>query len=99
MFRSTIHALRSLALVLITCLVSTQLWAQSDLTSVAGTIRDPSGATVPNATVTIRNTGTGAERKATTDAAGTYNIPSVSAGAYDVTVTAPGFERFQQSGN
>ncbi len=87
------------ALAFLICLSCADVRAQSDLTNVAGSIRDPSGATVPNATVTIRNVGTGAERKATTDAAGTYSIPSVPAGSYDVVVTAPGFERFQQSGN
>jgi hypothetical protein len=44
--------------------------AQSDLTTVTGTIHDPSGASVPNASVTVQNAGTGAERKATTDAGG-----------------------------
>jgi len=34
-------------------------FAQSDLTSVHGTIQDPTGATVAGATVTVRNTATG----------------------------------------
>jgi hypothetical protein len=73
--------------------------AQSDLTTVTGTIHDPSGASVPNATVTVQNVGTGAERKATTDAGGVYSITSVPAGTYTLIVQAPGFQKLQQSGN
>ncbi len=74
-------------------------FAQSDLTAVAGTIHDPTGAVVAGATVTIRNNQTGAERKATTNAGGVYSIPSVPAGPATLIVEAPGFKRFEQSGN
>jgi len=75
------------------------LYSQSDLTSVTGTIHDPTGATVPNATVTVRNASTGAERKATTNSSGVYSITSIPAGDYTMLVEAPGFKRFEQSGN
>jgi len=74
-------------------------FAQSDLTAVAGTIHDPTGAVVSGATVTVRNQATGAERKATTNANGNYSIPSVPAGNVDLIVEAAGFKRYEQSGN
>jgi hypothetical protein len=81
------------------CLAGLQVNAQSDLTSVTGTIHDPSGASVPDATVTVRNTANGSERKAKTDAAGVYSITSVPAGNYTLIVQATGFQRLEQSGN
>lgn len=73
--------------------------AQSDLTTVQGTIGDPSGAVIAGATVTVKNAATGAERKATTNNGGQYVIPSVPAGAVTLIVEAPGFKKFEQSGN
>jgi Carboxypeptidase regulatory-like domain len=55
-------------------------FAQSDLASVNGVVRDASGAVIPNANVTLRNQDTGAERKTTTSAAGSYTITSLPAG-------------------
>src|SRR4051794_8123287 len=78
---------------------ATVAFAQSDLTAVAGTIHDPTGAVVSGATVTIRNNQTGAERKATTNAGGGYSIPSIPAGPATLIVEASGFKRFEQSGN
>src|SRR4051812_12109336 len=57
-----------------------------------GAIRDQQGAVVPNATVTARNTGTGAERAAVADSSGGFTISSVPAGTYEVTAKAAGFE-------
>ncbi len=86
-------------LAAITCLFCLRVGAQSDLTSVTGTIHDPSGASVPNALVTVRNAGSGAERKAKTDGAGVYSITSVPAGTYTMIVEASGFQKLEQSGN
>src|SRR3954453_6111874 len=74
-------------------------FAQSDQTSVHGTVQDPTGATVAGATVTVRNTATGVERKATTTANGNYSIPSMPAGPVTLIVEAAGFKKFEQSGN
>src|SRR6266849_760827 len=74
-------------------------FAHSDLTSVMGTIHDPSGAIVPNASVTVRNQATGAERRATTNDSGIFSITNVAAGTYTLIVEATGFKRFAQSGN
>ncbi len=60
-------------------------------TSVTGTVVDPTGAVVPNATVEIHNPVSGFERTTTTDSAGKFTIPNVPFNPYHLTVTGPGF--------
>jgi outer membrane receptor protein involved in Fe transport len=79
-------------------LFSSQLRAQVAGATLSGTVNDPSGAVVPNAQVSAKNTATGVARTATTDSAGFYSIPNLLPGAYEVTVTAPGFSTTVQSG-
>ncbi|MGH9723386.1 MAG: carboxypeptidase regulatory-like domain-containing protein [Bryobacteraceae bacterium] len=73
--------------------------AQSDNTSVLGTVKDPTGSTVPGAKVTLRNDATGAVRQTTTSATGSYVIPSIPSGFYTLTVEAPGFKKSESSRN
>jgi hypothetical protein len=76
-----------------------QAWAQAAGTaSVQGTVTDPTGAAVPNATVTIKQTATGVTRSANTDTQGLYSFPNVAVGPYSLTVAAPGFQSFSQTG-
>ena len=74
-------------------------FGQSDLASVNGVVRDPSGAVIPDAKITLRNEATAVEVKATTSAAGNYSITSVPSGSYTLTAEASGFKRFEQSRN
>src|SRR5690349_4098618 len=91
--------LTALSLCALLALLAPMSFAQSDLASVNGVIRDSSGAVIPNATVTLRNNATAAERKTTTSAAGNYSITSVPAGSYTLIAEASGFKRFEQRGN
>jgi Carboxypeptidase regulatory-like domain/TonB dependent receptor-like, beta-barrel len=72
--------------------------AQNITGTILGTVRDPQGAVVPNASVSAKNVGTGAERTVLTDASGGFSIASVPAGSYDVTVLASGFRTEVRSG-
>ena len=72
-------------------LVTLNLSAQSTA-SITGTVTDPTGAVVPNATVTVRNLGTGEERTTQTDSAGLYIVPSLPVGRYRVEVKANGMQ-------
>ncbi len=65
--------------------------AQSFTGSISGTVTDPAGAVIPNATVTLTAVDTGRTRTATTNGAGEYNFPSLPPGAYKVRVTAKNF--------
>ncbi|MFZ0481349.1 MAG: carboxypeptidase regulatory-like domain-containing protein, partial [Terriglobales bacterium] len=65
------------------------------LTGLQGFVRDPTGAAIANAKVTVRNEETGASRTTTTNAEGLYRIDSIQGGNSALFVDAPGFKRFQ----
>src|SRR3984893_9029118 len=79
-------------------IVSASLFAQSDLGTISGFVKDPSGATIANAKVTIRN-NRGVERVATSNDSGYYTITNVPPGLYTVVAEAPGFRRFESKDN
>jgi hypothetical protein len=60
-------------------------------TSITGTVVDPSGAVVSNATIEVRNPVSGFVRNAVTDAAGKFVVPNVPFNPYHVTVSGQGF--------
>ena len=64
---------------------------------VTGTVTDPSGAAVPNATVTLKNNDTGATQNSTTNGTGAYRFALLNPGRYSVTVKAQGFRGLQQN--
>ncbi len=67
--------------------------AQSSGTgALTGTIKDPSGAVVPNATVTLTSADTGAVRTTMTAADGTYRFSLLPPGNYRVKIEAMGFK-------
>src|SRR2546429_8258292 len=87
--------------VLVVCFalfVSQGLLAQSDLGKISGFVKDPSGATIANAKVTIRN-NTGVERQTTTNDSGYYVVTNVPPGLYTMIAEATGFQRYETSNN
>ncbi|PYS07901.1 MAG: hypothetical protein DMG15_28815, partial [Acidobacteria bacterium] len=66
--------------------------------TLSGTIRDASGAVIPGAMVSIRDTATGIVRTVGSDEAGLYTAPNLRPSIYDVTVSIPGFNTRVQSG-
>ncbi len=67
-------------------------YAQSTTSGdVSGTLTDPSGAVIPNATIKVTNIATGESKTATTTANGSFRVSLLSPGNYKVTATAPGF--------
>jgi hypothetical protein len=82
-----------LALTLLLALFVPAMLAQSAGTSaLAGTVTDPSGAAIPNVTVTITNNGTGQSRTATTGSDGSYRFNLLQPGNYKVSFAASGFK-------
>ena len=73
-------------------LVLALVFAQGERGTFNGTVTDPSGAVLPNATVKATNTGTGVETTATSTSAGVYRLPYLPPGTYRFSVTAPGFK-------
>ncbi len=76
-------------------LFATQAFAQE--ATIVGTVTDPSGAAVPNVTVTITQTETGQARQAVTNGDGQYIAPNLNIGHYSVRVDAAGFKRIEQN--
>jgi hypothetical protein len=74
-------------------LCATTAYAQFDTAVVLGTVRDPNGAVLPNATVTLKNIATGITAMAQTDEDGNYQFFNVKIGAYQVTAEAQGFAK------
>jgi predicted heme/steroid binding protein len=91
-------SMRTVVLLLIVALGASLAFAQSDLGTISGFVKDPSGSTVPNAKVTVKNES-GLERQAATNEGGLYTITNIPPGLYRVTVEAAGFKKFESSGN
>ena len=75
-------------------LAAASLPAQTFRGTILGTVTDPSGAVVAGAKVTAKNTGTGLERATQTSGDGSYSIPELPIGTYNVTVSQQGFQTF-----
>jgi len=78
-------------------LVTVQLLAQTASTSLNGTVADPKGAVIPDATVTLANPDTGFLRVVKTNAQGVYQFLQVPPAAYSLTVTVSGFATKKQT--
>jgi len=66
--------------------------------SISGTVKDPSGAAIVKASVTLINTGTGIRQSTTADGSGTYVFPVLPVGNYVLEVNQPGFKAYRRSG-
>ncbi len=67
--------------------------------SIQGTVVDPSGAAVPNATVNIHNPVSGYDQSAQTDSQGQFSFSNVPLNSYHMTITAMGFGAYVQDVN
>src|SRR5215469_492513 len=80
-----------LLLAAITAFCASSASAQVVGATLSGTVKDASGAAVPNAKVSVKNAGTGLAREVDTDSAGFYTAPNLAPGNYGVSFSAPGF--------
>src|SRR5437870_8124684 len=83
-----------LAWCLAACLALTALaQAQTNTTgSFQGSVSNQSGAPVIGASIQIRNTDTGVERSNSSDKDGSFSASLLGPGAYDITISAPGYQ-------
>ena len=70
--------------------------AQTDTGQIIGTVKDPNGALVAGATVTVKSDVTGAERNTTTNDEGVFVVTNLQAGVYTVTIKGGSFAEFKQ---
>ena len=87
------HLGRLLALAAVTPALLAQ---NAALGNIAGVVRDATGAVIPNATVTVSNSGTGASRTLTTDSDGHYLAGFLQPGTYEVVLSGTGYGRVDQ---
>lgn len=71
--------------------------SQSQAGTINGTIKDPNGAVVAGAQVTVRNEATGETRNATTDNEGRFKVEGLALGRYVVSVARNGFKTAERS--
>ncbi|MFN0170601.1 MAG: carboxypeptidase regulatory-like domain-containing protein [Bryobacteraceae bacterium] len=84
------------SLVLLFCVASAaSMYAQSTFGAITGTVTDPAGAAVPNASLQVKNQLTGLVKPVTSDALGNYEVTHLNPGQYSVAATASGFKKFE----
>lgn len=86
---------------LIACLLvfgTATAFAQEITGSIAGTVTDTTGAVVPGATVTITDTDKRiVVRTITTNEEGSFSVPQLPVGNYEVTIEAPSFKKYVET--
>ena len=87
----------SLALTLC-AFFSLSAMAQETTGGLQGTVKDPSGAVVPNAKVVVTGTSLVGSKELETDSSGYYRFANLPPGNYTITVTAKGFKTFKRAG-
>src|ERR1700742_27116 len=87
-------SMRSIRLAVCAVTFSAIVFAQSDRGTITGTVADPAGAVIPNASVQLRNVDTGAVYDAGASATGNYTLAQVPAGQYELTVDVQGFKKY-----
>jgi len=91
--------LRSLCVLMLLCLFVVAAFAQSTTNgAIGGTVSDPTKAVIPNAKVTVTNTGTGISKAGTSDSFGAFRIVALDPGTYTVKVESPSFAAYLAQG-
>src|SRR5208282_2133318 len=94
------HEMKSRNIVgaLVLVLFAALLWAQSDLATITGTVKDPSSAVLPGAQILVTNVGTNEVQTTTTDAAGFYRVGDLPIGNYTISFSKKGFKTLDRKG-
>src|SRR5215472_9195931 len=66
--------------------------------TLTGTVTDSTGAAIPGAKIALRSTEHGIDRTTSSNAQGEWALPAVPPGAYDLTVNATGFKKYEARG-
>jgi hypothetical protein len=87
------NAQRSVTTILLCLSFTLPAAAQTATAELSGTITDATGATAPNAKVSIANAQTGLSREASAGQNGNYLFTILQPGTYNLSVEAPGFRK------
>ncbi|MBS1867853.1 MAG: carboxypeptidase regulatory-like domain-containing protein, partial [Acidobacteria bacterium] len=89
----------AVCLLFLLCSLAIGSAAQNVTGSMQGTVLDPTGAAVPNATISVTNAGQNiVVRTVTTDENGQYSVPLLPVGRYSVSAEAKGFKKAVRNG-
>ena len=83
--------------VLLACAIAAigaSLFAQTTVSTIRGSVTDPSGAAVAGASIEITDLGTGVRRSVPSSATGEFEIADLARGTYRLSATSPGFKTF-----
>ena len=86
----------AMAVAVVLSVMAANAQSGSNSGSISGTVLDPSGAVVANASVEIHNPVTAYDRKTTSDSKGNFGFVNVPFNNYHMTVTAAGFDKTAQ---
>jgi hypothetical protein len=90
--------MRLVGVFVLYCILEGIALGQSERGTITGTVGDPGGAVVANASVQARNVETGNLYNTTTTATGNYTLGQLPVGTYEVTITVPGFKKYTRQG-
>jgi hypothetical protein len=92
-------SLSAICILFFTAVLPSNLLGQAAVYgSIIGTVTDPSGAVVPNVSVTVTNAGTGQSKTDVTDQSGRFSMQSMPPGSYTISMESKGFRRVEQTG-
>src|SRR6202163_2728787 len=86
-----IHRALRFFLAVLMCVVPLFTLAQVPGGSITGTVRGDTGSAIPGVQISIKDVSTGQVRTALTDSSGSYSLPALPVGNYELTVSARGF--------
>ncbi len=90
--------MRTLVSTLGVLLLASAAFAQTDRGTITGTILDPAGAVVPNASIEARNAATGELYTVGSTGTGNYTLANLPAGVYELSVNSAGFKKYSRPG-
>jgi len=85
-------------LVLIASGTNWLAFAQTATATIVGVVKDTSGALIPGVSITVKHTDTGQTRTAISTDSGSYNVPLLPVGAYEISTMMPGFKQQVRTG-
>jgi hypothetical protein len=85
-------AIAALSLCMLTCFSASNLFGQAATATITGTVTDSSGAAVPDAAISAKNSATGVSRSTLSDGQGRYSLLDLAIGDYDVQAAKMGFQ-------
>ena len=88
--------MRTCILAVLLAVSSLTAFAQADRGTITGTIVDPAGAVVANATIQIRNLDTGSLYPSASSETGNFTVAQLPPGPYELQVTTAGFKQYRR---